>query len=721
MSIILAEGFGNLFYSQDSNVLYGLGSTAGSTIMKSMTMPIPNTSYRYGIGRSQYHSSGNVFPYMSNSYGSAYCVPIGTVEDIWNSGGIVISFNAGYFTPYDTYPTNNRMFFSDRYGNSQSFASIPISIVSPNLLGSTDGITYEKSEGTLSYSFRTTDKVGTPTKLFAENGKYVVYGKDAPSSSANPITIYNAGGDFYDVNQWNSSPIPMFDPLGTRQEPVLYAYNAITGLWVATGTVSATERGILTTDDITSGAWTVRLSETVSSTVISTASGYGFRDVQYFPEKDIWIAVGYHPTNVNYGTIYTSTDGITWTRTAESTVLCDGVAYGNDIFVVMNSTSSIMTSTDGFTWVNRQITGITRPTDLVFANGKFFIYTYQPTRSIWTSEDGLSWSQSFSLTEYIGANFAATGRLLFDQGFVYFTNTNGIFTLRTTNGDNWECIANCYANTYAGCAPCGIFLGDAVSNGLIPTYRGMFGIDQIGATIQYVSTTRGDTTTFSGVTVGEYPVNTLHHCEIIFKSGSSAGAFDISMSVNGTEISSRFGVSAFASNKIMYFTMSTGGFNLMSDLLITNFQEPMAGSQGGAKIITRRFDTDVQAQWKKQPPESTETNAELASVPSPDGYVYSDAIGQVDRYSSNNTVTIPAGYKIASLKTEGIFTRRGIPTPTVDLSVHSGASTETSTVVLDGDTGSSKKVSIIQNTQPGGTAWDAATVNATEVSIDRSA
>ena len=65
--------------------------------------------------------------------------------------------------------------------------------------------------------------------------------------------------------------------------------------------------------------------------------------------KEMFVSVG------QSGTIFTSSDGISWTkrRTSGTSEDLRGITYGNGLFVTVGSSGIILTSSDGTTWTSR--------------------------------------------------------------------------------------------------------------------------------------------------------------------------------------------------------------------------------------------------------------------------------------------------------------------------------------------------------------------------------
>ena len=68
---------------------------------------------------------------------------------------------------------------------------------------------------------------------------------------------------------------------------------------------------------------------------------------------------------VGNGKIRTSTDGITWTDTGDSTG-GNEVTYGNNTHVVVGGSNSSGYSTDGISWTHKRISGLGENLESIF-------------------------------------------------------------------------------------------------------------------------------------------------------------------------------------------------------------------------------------------------------------------------------------------------------------------------------------------------------------------
>ena len=153
--------------------------------------------------------------------------------------------------------------------------------------------------------------------------------------------------------------------------------------------------------------------------VTPTGIPAGLRGVTF--GDGVYVAVG-EPDGSNGGIIYTSSDATTWTRNTSSPVaskILSDVAFGNNIWVAVGDTQTIITATDPTgTWT--ELTGhpvTSNPQGVAFGNGVFVI----GTSNIFSSADGLTWTE-----EDDGGSFFHFG--------VVFDPDNGLFVSVGNNG-----------------------------------------------------------------------------------------------------------------------------------------------------------------------------------------------------------------------------------------------------------------------------------------------
>jgi hypothetical protein len=120
--------------------------------------------------------------------------------------------------------------------------------------------------------------------------------------------------------------------------------------------------------------WTPRVSGT----------DYGLSSVAWNGFK--FVALG---SNNSSSSIFTSPDGITWTQYSTNNRIAK-IASNNDIFVAGGADGVILTSKDGISWTSRTSPTTRRILDLKW-NSNIFVATDAST-NIYTSSDGITWN-----------------------------------------------------------------------------------------------------------------------------------------------------------------------------------------------------------------------------------------------------------------------------------------------------------------------------------------
>ena len=170
------------------------------------------------------------------------------------------------------------------------------------------------------------------------------------------------------------------------------------------------------------------------------------RDVAY--GNGLYVAVG-------VDCIATSTDGITWTRNLSSSFNSNTtVFYGNGLWVVGSTSSSIHTSTDGLTWSTQSVTMSTQ--SITYGAGLWVMVG--ASGAIQTSPDAITWTAATSGTAvtladvvYNGTRFVAVG-------------AGGVICYSSTGTGTWTAITS-GAVAFAGVTWTGtMFIAVSTSN-----------------------------------------------------------------------------------------------------------------------------------------------------------------------------------------------------------------------------------------------------------------
>lgn len=122
------------------------------------------------------------------------------------------------------------------------------------------------------------------------------------------------------------------------------------------------------------------------------------------------------------GARHYSPDGVTWTAsTGATSSLTNGIAFGNSLFVGMESLSVVVSADGGATWTaapDLPSAGVA----IRFAGGQFFIFGQD---NVFTSPDGMTWT-AHAVTGFDATTTVAYGDgtfvMLTGQGFIHSTD-----------------------------------------------------------------------------------------------------------------------------------------------------------------------------------------------------------------------------------------------------------------------------------------------------------
>lgn len=153
------------------------------------------------------------------------------------------------------------------------------------------------------------------------------------------------------------------------------------------------------------------------------------------------------------GDIYTSPDGIAWTKRYSGTNLAlSSVMWANDKFVAVGEYGTIITSSDGITWTPR-VSGTTNwLSGVAWGNNRFVAVSHGYTNEVPVSPDGINWSvnklsgkQSLNDITFGGDVFVSC-----DWYYKYYT-----YMRKSSDGSSWtgikvESVGKPKAVTYGG-------------------------------------------------------------------------------------------------------------------------------------------------------------------------------------------------------------------------------------------------------------------------------
>jgi photosystem II stability/assembly factor-like uncharacterized protein len=183
-----------------------------------------------------------------------------------------------------------------------------------------------------------------------------------------------------------------------------------------------------------SSVWTQRTSSFDTTYIQGVAYG-----------NNMFVVVG------SGGKLATSTDGITWTQRTSSfdTTYIQDVAYGNNMWVAVGNSGKLATSTNGITWTQR--TSSFSSTDIrgvAYGNNMFVVVG--SSGKLATSTDGITWTQrtsSFGTTRMWGVAYGNNMWVAVGESGKLATSTNGItWTQRTSSFSSTTIYGVAYGN-----------------------------------------------------------------------------------------------------------------------------------------------------------------------------------------------------------------------------------------------------------------------------------
>ena len=243
----------------------------------------------------------------------------------------------------------------------------------------------------------------------------------------------------------------------------------------------------------------------VSSAPVSSIAGVAHGNGHY-------VAVGTDISGVT--SILESDDGVQWNKQSpgplnpqwmSSALQLSGVAFGNGTFVIVGNGGTVLTSTDAVAWGSHPLTPVAAPTlqGVTFDQGLFVAASSDDNGSLWSSSDGVLWTNSgFELERHFQKVAAGAGN------FVAVGNT----ILVSQNGVDWnpaqfpDSLLGDYGNFDSVSFGNGVFLASKQPTRQSPPY-GSCGSP--GLFVSALGTNWGDVT----------PTNGLSPSQVIFGNG----------------------------------------------------------------------------------------------------------------------------------------------------------------------------------------------------------
>jgi hypothetical protein len=440
----------------------------------------------------------------------------------------------------------------------------------------------------------------------------------------------------------------------------------------------------------TAGAW---------SKSTTTLTG-GASDFVFFPAGNLWVAstqsgISTTPNTGTVGAPIPPTGSFTWTSRYSTLAVYRLAVDGSNIYAFC-ANGTVVTSTDGLTWT---VTAQQHMMPAVSASNYWTNCIYDGTRWVMSSSGpyGLvataptlayGW-QLVSTAEAAEANPGPYSAL----SVLSYTGTFGsTFTMPIVQGF-------------------GIVVGSiSAGNRPVTLYGWTNATTNVAAVTGSIPSAPNAWHSYELKAVKDTTVNTFKLSLYIdgVLIGTSAAAYAIGAGTSDT--TSQAFINVQASGQItqyddMYFTIDNG--------------TGVVGPLGVINIMAIRPSGDVQAQWTKAG--SAGTNAASARVDglsqaNPANYVTTNTDGAQDQYSLDD---IPTTYKVAAVMSEAYFAKIGTSAPTTSVGVVSGAVEADSTQVAIASTNFTYMSSIVEKDPNGNVAWTPSTVNALKLAINK--
>jgi hypothetical protein len=245
-----------------------------------------------------------------------------------------------------------------------------------------------------------------------------------------PTSYVSAGKIDFKTN-YGSLPIQQGDLKFSTTDGTGISYNATDGYYEAAGTATGrltfpTKLRTKITIEPIALTWDSAVSATGLSAISDAGAWYNFGRLGFDGSKLLAISLNGH--------VATSTDGISWTRQGDrplqeatgQNASWNTTTFGNGVWVAVNGGGYVATSTDGTLWINR---GKALPSNdfgasLTFANGLFMTQDYT-TKSIYTSPDGITWTQRGKCPAVARVMGYSGERWIAGQGDMYSSQNDG--------------------------------------------------------------------------------------------------------------------------------------------------------------------------------------------------------------------------------------------------------------------------------------------------------
>jgi hypothetical protein len=382
----------------------------------------------------------------------------------------------------------------------------------------------------------------------------------------------------------------------------------------------------------------------------------------------IMVAVGSDNVNVNYGAIWTSTDGVSWTKANRFPGGVGGIQAGG---------------VGGFT--------------NVFWDGRQFVLTGGPNQNlIAVSPDGLNWNPLY-YPDY-AESVVPTCASIF-----------GLYS-GTVNGSGLYVPWSVASGTF-----CAVGINaSAQSNGT-------------RTVTNYLVTAYSTPTATATASAAVSTAQLSHYYELIATAGATANSFTFQLAIDGvivpnTSAAWSFAPSADTGTQMAYLNLPrNGNFVMLDDIYLTDFvADPLGntGQLGIVNIIGGQPSSDAAVQFTQQGTAASHAAQLAGALSNSEGGAYTYTVGAKDTY--NATIPIPANYKIQAVQVEAYFTRYGNSGANASVGILSGTHEVDSPAVSAMSATVPSYASLMQNVDPNtGAQWTIAGLQAAKLTINK--
>jgi hypothetical protein len=322
----------------------------------------------------------------------------------------------------------------------------------------------------------------------------------------------------------------------------------------------------------------------------------------------ILVAVGQDPTNTYQCAIWTSTDGVTWTKQNRFVVTASGVNYFATVY--WDGARFVMTSTSG-------------------------------NNVLAVSTDGVAWNALY-VPDY--GEQTGTGSMSFLGVFSGTQNPGtGIFTPWGTAAGN---VSGVGVTAAAVASNARTVTATTVTAGALSNTAQTASVGAIGAAL------------------GQQPPSTLsHYYEFIFVTvPGTVNLFNVYWAIDNGQFPTALGQYQFASStdttgaaQLFLNLPRNGQFTVIDDVYLTNFTGPYhVGRLGVQRIYPLTTASDVGTDQFTNTLAGSNAATVNSALSNSEGYVYSTATTAQDVYATTNAV--PGGNAINAVQVEGFLT-----------------------------------------------------------------